>query len=148
MDLYKSDTFQEKSELNGDPNEILLKTIDTQDVIRKKFEKACMNRLEREHDVNQAMKPLTEISTLTSTLISDELEPRDIDFPFQNSSKQQLHSAANKSTKSRLIRKNHDPNELCDRLRILLTTQIAGNVNQMQEIQTIIAELRNLEVIV
>lgn len=41
-----------------------------------------------------------------------------------------------------------DPNELCDRLRLLVSSRIAGNTNHMQEINSIIEELRELGCIV
>lgn len=41
-----------------------------------------------------------------------------------------------------------DPNELCDRLRLLVSSKMAGNTNHMQEINSIIEELRELGCIV
>lgn len=41
-----------------------------------------------------------------------------------------------------------DPNELCDRLRLLVSSRMAGNTNHMQEINSIIEELRELGCIV
>lgn len=41
-----------------------------------------------------------------------------------------------------------DPNELCDRLRLLISSRMAGNTNHMQEINSIIEELRELDYIV
>lgn len=41
-----------------------------------------------------------------------------------------------------------DPNELCDRLRLLVSSRMAGNTNHMQEINSIIEELRELKCIV
>lgn len=41
-----------------------------------------------------------------------------------------------------------DPNELCDRLRLLVSSKRAGNSNHMQEINSIIEELRELKCIV
>lgn len=40
-----------------------------------------------------------------------------------------------------------DPNELCDRLRLLVSSRMAGNTNHMQEINSIIEELRELDYI-
>lgn len=40
-----------------------------------------------------------------------------------------------------------DPNELCDRLRLLVSSRMAGNTNHMQEINSIIEELRELKYI-
>lgn len=41
-----------------------------------------------------------------------------------------------------------DPNELCERLRLLISSRMAGNSNHMQEISSIIEELRELKCIV
>lgn len=41
-----------------------------------------------------------------------------------------------------------DPNELCKRLRLLVSSRMAGNTNHMQEINSIIEELRELKCIV
>lgn len=41
-----------------------------------------------------------------------------------------------------------DPNELCDRLRLLISSKSAGNSNHDQEINSIIEELRELDIIV
>lgn len=41
-----------------------------------------------------------------------------------------------------------DPNELCDRLRLLVSSKMGGNSNHMQEINSIIEELRELGCIV
>lgn len=40
-----------------------------------------------------------------------------------------------------------DPNELCERLQLLISSQMAGNSNHMQEINSIIEELRELKCI-
>lgn len=40
-----------------------------------------------------------------------------------------------------------DPNELCDRLRLLVSSKLAGNTNHKQEINSIVQELRELGLI-
>lgn len=40
-----------------------------------------------------------------------------------------------------------NPNELCDRLRLLVSSKLAGNSNHMQEISSIVEELRELKYI-
>lgn len=40
-----------------------------------------------------------------------------------------------------------DPNELCERLRLLVSSRMAGNTNHMQEMNSIIEELRELNYI-
>lgn len=47
-----------------------------------------------------------------------------------------------------IIRNYSDnPNELCDRLRLLLTSQLVG-VNQIEEINTIISKLHDLDILI
>lgn len=41
-----------------------------------------------------------------------------------------------------------DPNELCERLRLLVSSRMAGNTNHMQEINSIIEELQELDYII
>lgn len=41
-----------------------------------------------------------------------------------------------------------DPNELCDRLRLLISSRMDGDSNHMQEINSIVEELRELKCIV
>lgn len=43
--------------------------------------------------------------------------------------------------------KRNDPNELCDNLRILLNSQAAGDMSQLHEINSIIAKLYELEIL-
>lgn len=45
-------------------------------------------------------------------------------------------------------KKTIDPNELCNQLRLLLTAQNAGNANHTEEINTIIAKLHELEILI
>lgn len=40
-----------------------------------------------------------------------------------------------------------DPNELCERLRLLISSRAAGNTNHLQEINSIVEELRELRCI-
>lgn len=40
-----------------------------------------------------------------------------------------------------------DPNEICDRLRLLLMSKQSGNTNHFQEINTILEELREAKII-
>lgn len=40
-----------------------------------------------------------------------------------------------------------DPNELCDRLRLLISSKGAGNTNHDQEINSIVEELRERGVV-
>lgn len=108
----------------------LSKLTATQNVIRNKFKKAYTNRLEREHDVNRAMKPLTSSSTTTSLTNESGFKKKD--------------EFSNHSIESRAI----DSNELCNSLRKLLTSQIVDNVNHTHEINSIIEQLRELKIII
>lgn len=95
---------------------------ETQRVIRNKFKTAYANRIDHEHNVNQAMQPLSDSLSATTT-------------------------ASNHSLKySSLV--TNDVNDLCNRLQHLLESQTKRNVNHEQEIKTIIYKLRDLEIIV
>lgn len=121
----------------------------TQNVIRNKFEKAYTNRLVNKHDVNHAMKSLTARRLSSSTT---DLESENNDSSLHNLSKttttnnsSQLHLV----TKINTEEKNHDPNTLCAILRILLTSSPkVGDMNCMRQINTILDELRELEIII
>lgn len=136
----------------------------TQKVIRNKFKKAYTNRLEREHDVNSAMKPLT-----TTTLITSDLESKNNDFALRNRnlskttnnsprlyltskgySNRAIKSKQNKPMSNRKNKeKHHDPNKLCDSLRILLSSsQHTGDMKCLQQISIILNMLRELKIIV
>lgn len=97
----------------------------TQNVIRNKFEKAYVNRLEHEHDVNQAMKPLTSPTTSLLSLVTPQ----------------------NSSFKTSSLEINNI-NDLCKRLQKLINSPINTNDNRNQEITCIIGKLRELEIIV
>lgn len=121
----------------------------TQNVIRNKFEKAYTNRIVNEHDVNHAMKPLTASAV--------DLESENNGSSLHNHSKttnnsEQLHLAT-KSYSNHSIKtneeKHHDPNTLCDILRILLASPLnVDDMKSMQQINAILDELRKLEIII
>lgn len=96
----------------------------TQNVIRNKFEKAYTNRLEHEHDVNQAMKSLTATPSTPTTNYA--IETRSIEIKEET---------------------QYDPNELCLRLKLLLNSKFADNVHHTHEISSIITKLRKAEII-
>lgn len=54
-------------------NEIASKISDTRNVITNKFKMAHINRLEREHELNQSMKPLT--TPLSTSNHANKTEP-------------------------------------------------------------------------
>lgn len=132
----------------------------TQNIIRNKFKQAYTNRVEHEYDVNRALKPLTTspLSTTTTTKTADlETEKKDSslrDLSKTTNDTPQLR-LSNKSYSIHAIKsqsietnkeKNRDPNELCNNLRMLLSS--AGDLNSMQMINAILEELHDLEIIV
>lgn len=116
MALDNSTALQEKSGSDSGSNAIASEILIAQNVIRNKFEKACLNRLGRDHDVKHAMKSITA-------------------SPPPN----RAHAIKSESV---------DANELCNRLRLLLSSSIAGDVHHTREMSAIIAELRELGIIV
>lgn len=142
MNLDKSAALQEKKEQITTSNWNMKQINYVQNVIRNKFKKACKNRLEHEYSANQAMKPLTA-KTMS---IKNDLPSRANIVSRQSGAKHKI--------KSRIIRKNDEkmhalnPNALCDKLRLLKNSPIAGNGHHTREINHIIAKLRELEIIV
>lgn len=97
----------------------------TQNIIRKKFEKAYTNRIEHEQDVNRVMNRLTTSPLSTKT---DESESENKDFSLRDLSKTTINTPqlrlSNKSYSNDAVKINkeihRDPNALCDNLRLLL----------------------------
>lgn len=114
-------------------NENISQFADTQNVIRNKFEKACMNRHVREQDVHQAMKPLASICQSTP-----DIQQQNSAAAAQNNSNQ-----ANKTG----LDGTNEPNELCDKLKQLISSMVVGDVNHAQEINAIIMKLREQEIL-
>lgn len=121
MDQHKSTLLREKNV----SNEIKMKLATTRNVIRNKFSKAHANRLENENNLNQAMQPLLAESSNDAT----------------------SQSIANQSQSMSRANVIVNPNELCERLKILLSMD-ASDVKHSEEINTIIAKLRELEILV
>lgn len=114
----------------------LKKIADTQSIIRKKFKKAYANRLEREHEVNQVMKPLIEPSTSTKKY---DMQPQHRQIHAKNDSK--------RSVKYKLAISN-EPNDLCNRLRIISASSNAVvDVKHTEEKNAIITRLRELNLL-
>lgn len=182
--LEKSVALREQKTEGCRSNEIKSKILYTQNIMKNKFEKAFANRLEREHNLNQAMEPLRALTspTITSTTTTSINEN---DSPNEDESLRKLSKSKNTSSQLRLATKSysnlaiksrpmtttlatkttpttltkladsdiirnysHNPNALCERLRLLVTSQIAGNINQIEEINIIIVQLRDLGIIV
>lgn len=152
-----------QAEIEGNvSNEIMSKLLATQNVMKNKFKKAFSNRLEREHILNQSIAPLI---ASTKTTINDSETPEESDSlrnlaKTKNTTNQlclatksySIHAIDIKSQPMSTAHDIHiyfeDPNKLCDRLRLLLSSQIVGNMEHGEEINTIIAKLRELEIIV
>lgn len=127
----------------------------TQNVLRKKFEKAYTNRLEHEREVNQAMKPLT-MSVSSSSSSSPSRTTAHFQSETVNSTPELDLSTKSYSlhpfkSESELIKTNkekqRDANVLCDSLRMLLPSLLTGDMNCMQSINSILEEMRDLEII-
>lgn len=103
----------------------------TQNVIRNKFKKAFIKRIDREHDVNQVVKPFTSNPASSSTSY-------DMDMQGQHQ-----QSTAVEINFWRMI----DPNELCNRLRTLLASTNTFDAKHTEEINAIIRTLRELEIL-
>lgn len=154
MNIDKSTTLQEKIEQESRSNVNTMKLSVTQNVIRNKFKTAYMHRLEDEHNVNQAMKPLTVDPTITTSSIKNEMETNENDFPIQNQSETITTTNWNAAKinskqpfKLKLVETNNIPNELCNRLREILTSTNVDSTNHSEEISQIIKKLRNLEIL-
>lgn len=105
----------------------------TQNVIRNKFEKVHTNRLEHEQDVEQSF-PSTQ----------QQHEPVTTELTHNSINKQQCITESKIEYTPRTVQKSRsrDPNELCDRLRMKISS------GDMKSINVIIGELRDLEIIV
>lgn len=106
--------------------------------------------------VDDKRMKLTPTSNYNLYLESDDAI--DSDFSLQNNENSTIKVTDSKSgsgLESNFIPYNpnivyeyfDNPNELCDRLRLLVSSRSAGNTNHSQEINSIIEELRELELI-
>lgn len=102
-------------------NEIVSKIVDTQNVIKNKFEKACANRLKHEQNVKRVINRLTP---LTDNSESESKDPSLPDLSKTTNNIPQLRfsnkNQSNHVIKSKSIKTNEkkhgDPNELCDKI--------------------------------
>lgn len=92
-------------------------------IIKNKFSKAYANRLENENNLNQAMQPLLMESSndATSLPITKESQPTtSTKFADSSDYKKDQETSVLYIEIVNIIRKSfNNPNELCDRLRIL-----------------------------
>lgn len=134
MMLNKSTDYQEKP----DDNSIESKIFTTRNVIKNKFEKVRMSRIELEAEAARTMK-LNNIhpNVITSdSALSCDSQPKEISFahPKQN---MQLNEETNCII-----------NALCKRLRLLISSPLSNTVNRTQEMNSILDKLRALDILV
>lgn len=123
------------------------KIIDRRNIIRNKFKKACEIRRECEHDVDQAMKP---IGGRKKSMMND-FSPQEISA--KKCKHQQCQSSVEKNvnpTSKFKLREvaSDDPNILCNKLRVLLSSTKATDTKRREEISNIINHLHTLDVFV
>lgn len=129
--------------------DVSLKLSATRNIIRNKFEKAYANRIEREKDVNLAMKPLTAAHSSAPASSTGKLDIRKEDLSVRHrvkSPSKQSKQHQSLSAKTRHTRFT-DSNNLCDRLRLLLTSQLSGNTHHTVGINAIVAKLREQKIL-
>lgn len=128
----ESNTLQKKRE------QIELKIAYTQKMIRNKFKKACLNRCKQERDAKHAMHALATTKTnVSKSFVHDFSKPKAT----------AANISSNRSNKSIKIETN-DPNILCTRLRVLLASTNASDVEQTIEKNAIIRKLHGLHLLV
>lgn len=126
-----------------------LKFTTTQNIIKNKFEKAYMKRLENEDDVDNALQSLTKDNlSLSSSSLTE-----DVDFSLPKLSKRTTKNSSQVHLKDVSEREQRDPNALCDTLRILLVTtpSVDDDITikiHMQKINDILNELREIKIII
>lgn len=124
----------------------------TQNVIRNKFKKAYMNRLENEDDVICARKPI-QIQNATSV----DLESKSNGFSHHKllktittNTSPLLHPITKSHSNHTIKKKQYDSNTLCDILKIVLATSPTSTNSidmRMHQINAILDELCELRVI-
>lgn len=100
------------------------KMVAAQNIIKEKFSKAFANRIINENNLNHVKQPLL-------MRISDDVSS--------------LPVASSLNVPETSIIK---PNDICNRLRIVVSKMIAGEVQHEGEMKNIIMRLRELEIIV
>lgn len=148
MSLEYSGSHQEKKPYINGSNETELSA--TRNIIKNKFSKAFANRLEDENNMNQAMQPLLKESLNNALSLSIAKQSRPMTTIKADDSK---YIKKNQETSvlyiknAKIIRKSFDnPNELCDRLRTLLSSSMTADAISHEE-NAIIAKLRELEIL-
>lgn len=144
----------DKTKSDSKSNMIASKLFTTQNIIKKKFEKARMIRIAQEKDTNHAMKPLTPPPPphVFATALSSDSKTKKIDFSSRKHSSKKPILHGRLAPKIRLIqtakKREYNINTLCKRLRLLLSPQFANSVINKHEISTILNDLHDLEIFV
>lgn len=137
---------------DSNSNMIASKRITTRNTIKKKFEKARMNRVEEENDMNHAMKPLTTLSYAITSAKSSDLKTRENNFSSRNRSSKKFLSNQCIAPKASLMqtdpKRQYNINVFCKRLRLLLSPQFVNSAICIQEISKILKQLHDLEIVV
>lgn len=147
MSVENSTTLQEKNE----SNEITTKLAATQKAIKNKFSRACAIRLENENNLNHAMQPhqmKTSIEATSQAFTKEHESTPTTKFVDGSVHKKDQETSIQYIENGNNTRKSfNNPNELCERLRILLSTMFEGDVNYVEEINAIIMKLREQEIL-
>lgn len=148
---YKSD-----SEISKDKKYLNMRNLSDNIAQQSRKRKDLRNATQNQKNDDKRMK-LTPTSDYNLYLESDDVI--DSDFSLQdnneNSTVKIKDAKRGSGFESTFIPYNpnivyeyfDNPNELCDRLRLLVSSRSAGNTNHSQEINSIIEELRELELI-
>lgn len=124
------------------------KLTEAQKVIKNKFEEAYTNRIELEPNVDSGMESLAAASS--SKPITNDLESTNNDHSLGNLSKTTSiysnHKNTSESNKNS-EEKNHDPNVLCDNLRMQIKSLLDGDQNSLQSINDILEEPHDNEIL-
>lgn len=142
----------DKTESASKSKMLASKLFTTQNIIKKKFKKARMNRVQQENDMNYTMKRLTPLPCTIASAISSDSQTKELDITARNHSLKKIISKNRLASKTKLMRtgktKEYNINALCERLRLLLSSQIANNTINTHEINTILRKLHDLEIFV
>lgn len=117
----------------------------TQNTIRNKFQKTYTNRLEHEQDVKQSLNSLSA-STLPTATESPMVTT--IASPLTSTTASSLETTIASLSPAIPLNNHYNPNKLCAKLRLLIDSPVADNLQQKREIRSIIKQLRELKIIV
>lgn len=139
MELDKSIEYHKKTE--PDNKSDTSKVFTTQNVIRNKFEKARMVRLEFEHEADRTIKPITSNAIASTSRSSNDSTYKKNNFSLQTQSQHDIPVRINENNECNI-------NALCKRLRLLLSSPIASSAKHTQEMNSILDELYVLGAII